>query len=133
MAKSKKKQPQLVELIFDALYQNKNVCTTDDEKCMDAIQRKVEKSANAPTRFAVDEVGEYQVFIIHDKYPVLVHFNALRRTVISDIAIPTRSGAELVFHIHDLRDILSYAKINDMTVRHTNSHGQCIPGTRYYI
>ncbi|MCM1213961.1 MAG: hypothetical protein NC548_05515 [Lachnospiraceae bacterium] len=132
MAKSPKKHQAFVELMFDTLYPEPNGCDITDEKCMASIQTRIERSQEDVSKFTVNEVGRYELIIIHDKYPVLVHFNYPRKNVIADISVASRSELGLIFHIHDLREMLSYASIDDMEVNQRH-RAQCIPGTKYYI
>ena len=70
--------------------------------------------------------------IIHEKYPILMHFNTDRSNVLIDITVPVKSPEGIIFRIRDLRDMLSCAKVDDMSMP-SSRKGQCIPGTHYYI
>lgn len=134
MAKSKKQHKKLVELVFDAKYADEDVCTTADEHCMELMNRRVEKSKDNESRgFSQGyNIGIFQIMVLHDKYPILLRFGTVRKSILSDISVPIRSPEGLIFKIHDLREILSWAQLDDMDAPVVRTR-ECIPGTHYYI
>ena len=133
MAKTKKRHQELIELVFDAKYKDVDVHTIEGERCMELMNARIEKSEKAnPRSLGAIGMGIYRMCIIHEKYPILMHFNTDRSNVLIDITVPVKSPEGIIFRIHDLRDMLSCAKVDDMSMP-SSRKGQCIPGTHYYI
>lgn len=132
MAKSRTKYSTLIELILNARYDKEaELRTVDDEACMTLIQRYLDKSTDDPRSL----VGIYELVVIQEKYPVVLHFLPYRKTVIHEILIPVISDNGIKLHIMSLNEILSYAEKDDMNSSnlrrsHTRDH---IPGTKYYF